>query len=216
MTIATAAESLRTPKFLYFDLGNVLLFFDHRKAAAQMAAHFACPAERMWDLVFAGGMNDRLDAGTFTTRGMYDALCDEVGCSPDYDAVCTAGADIFEMNFSMSAVVTHLKNAGYRTGILSNTSDLHWQFISRGRYAFLQTMFDVVVLSYEHQAMKPKPEIYHLAAKMAGVTPEEIFYVDDLLKNVDGARAAGFDAVQYTTTAAYVDELRRRGIRTNY
>ena len=56
----------------------------------------------------------------------------------------------------------------------------------------------------------------HQAAKMAGVAPKEVFYTDDIQANVDGALAAGFDAVLFTTAADYVRELRRRGIRFNY
>ena len=38
------------------------------------------------------------------------------------------------------------------------------------------------------------------AAKLAGCQPEEIFFVDDVPGHVEGARAAGYDAVLYTTT----------------
>jgi len=74
----------------------------------------------------------------------------------------------------------------------------------------------VLALSFEIGAMKPDLTIYQRAAALAGVQPEEIFYCDDVEANVLGARAAGFDAVQYTTTPLLVDEIRRRGLRMNY
>jgi putative hydrolase of the HAD superfamily len=216
MSELVTGRQLSTPKFLYFDLGNVLLFFDHHLAASQMATLFGSNADRMYDVVFTGGMNHALDSGKLTTRGMYDALCTEFRCQPEYEAICLAGADIFEMNYSMIAVLAQLRSRGHRLGLLSNTSDLHWQFISQGRYRLIPSIFETVVLSFEHQKMKPEPEIFHLAAEMADVAPHEVFYVDDLPPNVEGARAAGFDAVQYTTTAEYVAQLRRRGIRLNF
>ncbi|HEX4128692.1 MAG TPA: HAD family phosphatase [Pirellulales bacterium] len=216
MSNVTNEPATRKPKFLYFDLGNVLLNFSHRRAAEQMAAVCDTTAERMWATVFDGGMNHRLDAGTLTTQDFYTALCDGFACRPDFEALCLAGSDIFEVNYSMQAVVAALSLAGYRLGLLSNTSDLHWRFITAGRYALVPGMFERTILSFEHRAMKPEPEIFRIAAAEAGVEPHEVFYVDDLPANVAGARAAGFDAVQYTDTASYVDELRRRGVCINY
>jgi epoxide hydrolase-like predicted phosphatase len=202
--------------FLYFDLGNVLLFFDHRRAARQMAQLIGCQAERIWDCVFAGGLNAKLDAGEVTSEDFYEAVCRHFNCRPDRQTLATAFAEIFEINVSMNAVVAQLKAAGYRLGLLSNTCELHWDYFASGRYALIPSAFDVVVLSCRLKLMKPGVEIYHAAAELAGVRPEEVFYIDDIMANVDGARAAGFDAVQYTTTRAFVAELRRRSVLFNY
>jgi hypothetical protein len=43
-----------------------------------------------------------------------------------------------------------------------------------------------------------------------------MFFVDDMAEHVAGARAVGFDAVQFTTAAVLATELRQRGIRFNY
>ena len=48
------------------------------------------------------------------------------------------------------------------------------------------------------------------------MSPQEIFFCDDVIGHVTAAREAGFDAVQYTTTAALVADLWRRGVRFNY
>ena len=93
---------------------------------------------------------------------------------------------------------------------------MHTEFFTDGRYSGIPTDFEVVVLSYKLKLMKPDAAIYLEAAKMAGVAPEEVFYTDDIQANVDGARAAGFDAVLFTTAADYVGKLRRRGVRFNY
>ena len=71
-------------------------------------------------------------------------------------------------------------------------------------------------LSFQIGAMKPDPRVFQAAAELAGVPPHEIFYCDDIPGHVEAARAAGYDAVQYTTTPAYVAELKKRGIRFNY
>ena len=51
---------------------------------------------------------------------------------------------------------------------------------------------------------------------LAGVAPQDIFFTDDIPGHVEGARRAGFDAVQYTTTPQLVNDLHDRGVRFNY
>jgi putative hydrolase of the HAD superfamily len=83
-------------------------------------------------------------------------------------------------------------------------------------YGVLPAPFSVFALSFQIGAMKPDPKIYRAAAELAGVAPRDVFFCDDVMSHVTAARDAGFDAVQYTTTAALVADLRRRGVRFNY
>ena len=76
--------------------------------------------------------------------------------------------------------------------------------------------FQAYALSYELGACKPSARIYQEAAALAGVPTGEIFFVDDIAGHVAGAQDAGFDAVQYTTTAKLVADLRQRGVEFNY
>ena len=84
------------------------------------------------------------------------------------------------------------------------------------KYRFLTDGFRVHALSYKIGAVKPEASIFQAAAEMAGYRPEEIFFVDDIAGHVAGARAAGFDAVQFTTAESMAADLRQRGIRFNY
>ncbi len=63
--------------------------------------------------------------------------------------------------------------------------------------------------------MKPDARIYTVAAQRAAVAPEEIFFVDDRVENVDAACSAGFDAVRFTSAADLLSHLRRRDVRLN-
>jgi putative hydrolase of the HAD superfamily len=83
-------------------------------------------------------------------------------------------------------------------------------------YGILPAAFTVFALSFQIGALKPDPKIYRAAAELAGVAPGEILFCDDILGHVTGAREAGFDAVQYTSTPALVAELHDRGLRFNY
>jgi putative hydrolase of the HAD superfamily len=204
------------PKFLYFDLGNVLLFFDHRQAARQLAALTDADEQSVFDFVFAADLNLRCDEGLVSAAEFAAIFRERFRSLADDEAVFRASSEIFRVNLPMKAIVAQLRSRGYRLGILSNTCDMHYDWFASGRYEPIPEAFDAIVLSYALRLMKPGRDIYLRAAEQAGVAPQEIFYVDDKPENVEGARAAGFDAVVYTSAAAYAAELRKRGVTFNY
>ena len=202
----------RTPRFVYFDLGNVLLYFDHRRAARQMAAVAGLPAELVWKVVFESGLEYRYEAGEISTPEFFEIFCRETSSRPDFDALAEAAGDIFTVNAPVLELLSRFAAAGRRVGLLSNTCELHWNHFASGRYPPIPDAFEAVVLSFRVQAMKPDARIYAQAAELAGAAPSEIFFVDDTAGHVAAAKAFGFDAVQYTSPDALVAELAKRGL----
>ncbi len=167
----------------------------------------------MWQLAFTpGSLNHKLDEGTLTAEEFYERLCAEFGRRPDYRKVCRAANDIFTPNEPALDLVEQLSAAGWRLGLLSNTSLLHWSYFTDGRYRTLPHLFECHTLSFRLKLMKPGLEIYRVAAETAGVRTDEVFYIDDIAANVEGARQAGFDAVLFTSVPQLMADLRERGI----
>ena len=202
--------------FLYFDLGNVVARFDHLKGCRQIAELVGIPPDQVFTVVFDSGLNRRCELGEVSNRAFHEEFCRTTGTHPELGAFLHAAGDIFALNDSLIPLLGALEVAGYRMGILSNTCEYHWQRIIASEYGILPAAFSVFALSFQIGAMKPDPKIYQAAAKLAEVSPQEIFFCDDVLGHVTAARQAGFDAAQYTTAAALVADLRRRGMRFNY
>jgi putative hydrolase of the HAD superfamily len=197
-------------------MGNVLLHFDHRRAARQMADVAGVSEETAWRVVFETDLECRYEAGRITSDEFYDEFCRETQSRPDRAKLAHAAGAIFELNVPIVPLVAQLQSAGHRTGVLSNTCEWHWRYCIDGRYALLPGAFEQLVLSYEVRTMKPEAEIYKRAIAAAGVAAAEIFFVDDRQENVAGAVAAGIDAVLYESPAQCAAELRRRGLAFNY
>jgi putative hydrolase of the HAD superfamily len=64
--------------------------------------------------------------------------------------------------------------------------------------------FEHIVFSAWIGVIKPDPRAFAAAVEQLGRPPEEILFVDDRPSNVEGARAAGLRAVQFTSA----DQLR--------
>jgi epoxide hydrolase-like predicted phosphatase len=107
----------------------------------------------------------------------------------------------FNREPSMIDVVRRAKEAGLRTGLLSNSWGLDYP-----REGWHE-LFDAVVISGEVGMRKPEPEIYRLAARRLGVEPPECVFVDDLRPNVRGAVEVGMVGVHHVTAEQTVTEL---------
>ncbi len=103
----------------------------------------------------------------------------------------------------MLAYAAELKGEGLKTGILSNTGYGAIERMFEG--LSIDDYFDEAVLSAEVGVVKPDLAIYQLAADRLEVNTDEVIFIDDLAKHVEGARRAGMHGIQYRT----LKDLRR-------
>jgi glucose-1-phosphatase len=203
-----------TPKFIYFDLGKVLVDFSFERMCRQMG-DAAGIAPQAVQAALASGLQLDYETGKLDSRGFYEGFCLRTGTRPTFEKLSQACNDIFTPIASMWPIVAELYQGGHRLGVLSNTCEGHWRHCLQ-RYQLLRSFFSVHALSYETGALKPDAVIFHKAAELAGCNPGEIFYTDDIAGHVAGAQAVGFDAVLFTSAAALAKELRMRGLDFNY
>jgi putative hydrolase of the HAD superfamily len=198
-------------RLILFDMGNVLLRFSHEKAARQMAAVAGCSQQLVWDTVFAGDLEWDYECGRIDGNGFYERFCHVTGTKPAYADLEQAGCDIFDLNEPILPLIDELKGRGFPLGVFSNTNEAHWRFVT-AKFSFLTDSFERFLLSYELGSMKPQMEAYAKSAAHLGATPSSIFFTDDRPENVAAAQSAGWQATQFTSTAALRDSMLRAGL----
>lgn len=192
-------------RFLYFDLGNVLLGFSHERAARQMADLAGCAYALVWDVVFGSQrLEFAYEEGEITSQQFHTLFCQRTNTQPPYKELLLAGSAIFTPFQESFEIVSQLKSRGQRLGVLSNTCDAHWQYCLT-HYPAIQNDFSIHCLSFRVGSMKPAQAIYQVAMEMADSPAAEIFFVDDRPENVDAAKQYGFDAVLFHSP----EQLRR-------
>lgn len=204
----------QTPTFFYFDLGNVILPFDCLVAVRQMAEVAGVSEAQVQRVVFDSGLQADYERGQITTQQFHEVFCQQTGKRPDIDLLLVASSDMFQLNHAVADLILRLRGGGYRTGLLSNTCEAHWQFCRNHKFPVLAELFDVTAVSYELRALKPEAAIYQGAARLAGVPAAEIFFVDDRPEHVAGACDAGWDAVLFTGFEDLTAALIQRSVRT--
>ncbi len=197
-------------EFVYFDLGNVLARFDVARACNNVADRWRLDPQRVRQVLWQSGVQDRFEHGHFDEEAVAQWARSAFELTPTdapTDAWMELLSDMFEPISEMQAVVDSVRTSGMRLGILSNTCVAHWRWLLANDYPVLKGKFDAVVLSYEVGAMKPDPQIYEVAERLAGVAAERILFFDDRSDNIDAALARCWQAHTFTDAASACETL---------
>ncbi len=100
----------------------------------------------------------------------------------------------------------------YKVGMISNGS-LDLEDVLHDHYE-IDHLFDPIVNSARVGMAKPDPRIFRLAAEQMGVQPPACVHIDDIQRNVIGAREAGMHGIHYQGhLPSLVSELQRLGLQ---
>jgi 2-haloacid dehalogenase len=109
------------------------------------------------------------------------------------------------------ALMKRLIDKGYDVTMLTNWAKDTFKE-AQARFPFLAWPRGVTV-SGEIGLIKPDREIYEVHARNFGLEPAASLFIDDSLKNVEAARAAGWQALLFEGAAKLEEDLRGLGVR---
>ena len=204
-------------KFIFFDLGNVLLNFEHERLVRQVSKLADIAEEDVENVMFRPphDIENRFERGELNSQQFHELFCQHTKRQVQQEDLMLAIADIFWLNTSIVHVVAQLKSINFPMGILSNTCEAHWNF-ARKKFTAVGQLFDQRILSYEEKSMKPDCKIYEAAIQLAhaqtGCKPEEIFFTDDKQENVTAAIEAGMQAELFRSASQLFGFLLNAGV----
>ncbi|HMP79802.1 MAG TPA: HAD family phosphatase [Pirellulaceae bacterium] len=202
--------------FVYFDLGNVLVNFDHDRGCRQVASLAHLTPERVRSIIFDSELQAAYEAGRLTTKEFCEEFNRRAGTRLETAAFAQAASDIFWLNDPIWPLIDQLLLEERRLGVLSNTCDAHWAWVTGHLVPELCQKFDEIVLSFEEGVAKPDSRIYELAAARAGVAPERIFFTDDRPENISAAQHAGWQAHLFESAQQTADTLASLGVTVKF
>ncbi len=196
---------------IVFDIGKVLIHYDPNIPFSRLIPD---EAERKWffDNVCTHDWNVEQDRGR--TWEEAEALLIEV--HPDREEHIRAFRKYWHemVPHSYDDSVTIMEGLiadGQDVTMLTNfASDTFRE--AQVRFPFLTKPRGVTV-SGDVGLIKPDIAIYETHAKSFGLNPAATIFIDDSAPNVDGAKAAGWDAVLFTGADKLRADLAARGVR---
>jgi len=195
-----------------FDLGGVVVLWDPVPAVAAVVGQKRAEHLVHGDEFDFAVWNHAQDMG----RSWADAEAAATASHPELAEEIAA----YRPNFALSlrglvpgtaGILRALHDRGVRLVALTNWSA---ETIHHGPEVFPEVfdLFDDIVVSGAECVAKPDKEIFQILARRLTHPIDGVFYVDDNLRNVDAARAAGMDAVRFTDAATLLGELQGRGL----
>ena len=212
--LSTGIVGVHRPKVsaVVFDFGGVMTTSTMPERVRAYIRDFGID----WAHLEAGYAKYRhlLDGGFITLDEMYDIIWADAGVelSPEIrEGILKEDfASFLEgyRNLKTLAWMKALKQCGYGIGILTNMPPA---FAPRFRDVFADfvALADAMVISGEEKMFKPQRRIYDLLRERIGLPAEELCFIDDVESNCDGARRAGWHAVQFEDNAQVERDFRR-------
>lgn len=205
------------PTVVLLDAGNTIVFLDHDALAqaapegagrvtGELLARTEPVAKKRYEAAMARGLSH--EAGwelyvhtIFELAGLAHAQA--------HEAMLRARRMHDALNLwrkvpaELPAALERAQAKGLRFGIVSNSEG---QLLALLQHVGLAHYFEHVVDSALEGVRKPDPEIFRRTLARMKVAPSEALYAGDIPHvDVDGARAAGLDAVLIDTLAHYPD-----------
>jgi putative hydrolase of the HAD superfamily len=180
------------------DFGNVIAFFDHRRACRAIAALASNNAteDTVHSAIFDAPIHAEFDCGELSSAEFVECLRAKFCIKqPDSDIV-SAWCDIFSPNDALTKWLPMLKRSAKRLHLASNTDALHFDWI-RQHFRDVTDLFDGFTLSFEVGVRKPSLAFYQHCVTVMDVSPTECIFVDDRKEFVDVARSIGMVGITY-------------------
>jgi len=196
-------------KTIIFDLGNVLIKFDHTIAARRLSKKSPYNTEEIRDFIFDSNIVARYETGRIKTRDFFLKLKSLLKLDISYPELRKIWNEIFYANPPVEKLIKKLKGK-YRLILLSNINYSHFIYLKK-RFPILKE-FDHIILSYRVGFRKPHPLIYRKAIELSGCLPQEILYIDDREDLVKSAQELGINAFSFKGISDLKKNLEKFGI----
>jgi putative hydrolase of the HAD superfamily len=179
---------------LLFDLGRVVLNIDFNKAIARWAAHAGCMTDEIVQRFVRTEAYWHHETGKISDAAYFESLRTALGI-PLSDTQFLEGWNAI-FSGEMPGIAPLLARAAKRLPlyVFSNTNNAHAEYFSV-IHADVLGHFRDIFLSSSIGLRKPDAAAYDHVVKSIGLPAGRIVFFDDLLENVESARARGLKAV---------------------
>lgn len=198
----------RTPLFV-FDMDDVLYDYDWRvrmTGLSELTGHDFTELRRRW---WHDEGEWAAEAGRFADADAYHAaFTTALGLHiPVADWIANRRSAMTVWPDSLAAV--ERASQWGTVSLLTNNGPLVEAHLARLAPELIDLFGDELHTSSFYGARKPDPTVFVNMLAHYGVTADQVFFVDDLQVNVDGARSVGIEAHRFTDAASLVAAIDR-------
>lgn len=203
-------------KLFVFDLGNVILPFEHRQIAVKLHEKSvdkqAYTPQDLFDAMFdfENGMVNPYEEGLMSSVEFFSELKHRFQLEMNLEDFKDIWNPIFRDDPEVNRAILYLREKGYPLFLLSNTNELHFSYIIE-KYPIVHVL-DEWLLSFEVGAKKPKRRMFDAIFEKTDVKPSEVLYIDDIAHYVEAAQQLGINGIVFKHADQLWEFIRKNGI----
>ncbi len=202
---------MTSKRSIFFDVGNVLLYFSMQRMWEQMGKVLGVSSSIIEKEFVDTGLGEKYERGLIDTQLFYDHFCRVAKKNIPIEVLTEAASNMLTPNPSMLPLLQELKSKGHQLFVLSNTNETHYTYARRHFPEFFAP-FDDYLLSFRLGAIKPEEIIYKVALKRANMPADQCFYTDDIPAYIEAAAKLHLPGAVFTGEGPLREELKTRGI----
>ena len=199
------------PKLLLLDLDDVLVDYSQSIRCRVLAEVTGATEKYVHDAVFTSGLEARSDRGEFDLDTYMDLLRSEWGLTIPNDAFINARKQASRVRPGMLKLCEQLSTQ-IHLGIFTNNAHWFYQYAERIVPELMPLFRSRFVCSGSLGFAKPEQVAYLQCIQRLGFSPSSTLFVDDKVRNVEGASLAGLDAFVFESEDQFISELSTRNL----
>jgi len=196
-------------KNIIFDLGGIFLNIDFsktEKAFADLGVQF----NDFYSQHHVSELFELLETGKISPEEFHDSFVEETGLHLSYEELKNAWTALL-VDFPIERL-QWLQEIGkrYKIFLFSNTNKIHYDvftemFHEQTGFKDFNKLFVKTYYSHEMGLRKPYPESYLYILNEQQLRPEETLFIDDTLKNIEGAKQVGLQTIHLVYPETVLD-----------
>ena len=202
-------------KAVIFDLGNVLIDFDHIIAAKKISRFTDKNPQEIFNLFFDSELTALFEEGKITALNFFSEVKKILNSKLDYAEFLPIWNEIFFLSERNQAVYNLAKilKDHYKIALLSNINILHFEYLKKSFSVF--DVFHNIITSFESGIRKPDPLIYKKTLDLLEAAPQNTFYTDDRAEFIERACNLGIRGFVFSGVEQLKKDLLGNGININ-
>lgn len=176
-------------------------------------------AQRLKNVTMGSAYWEQFDIGLMPYEWILEKMKSlDPSLAPEIDKSLGSQHGIVSRRKESKAWIEEIRRRGYRVLVLSNFSNpalrdcpdamdfLGENLGGRGKVGEFGVISEGILSCREHM-VKPYPPIYALLLTRFGLIPEETVFVDDIQKNLTGAKAYGIHTILFQSREQVLEQL---------
>jgi putative hydrolase of the HAD superfamily len=195
---------------IIFDIGGVMVDIPNLKYYNYLARASGLGVNKVISSIEKN--TPLFESGRIEINEYESNIAKELGILPSQVLWVDFYKKIAKLNMNTVSLIKKLKKS-YQIAYLSNVDYFRYTYTKKHILNKVLYLFDYKLASCELGCVKPSREIYLKTLSIIGSKPQEALFVDDVAKNVVGARRVGINALVFESLQKLKSEMEKNNMK---